>query len=40
MNHKQQSFLELFFSTDKRSQYLKTVAEIKYDNKELAKLSA
>lgn len=40
LNHKKPEFLDLFFSTEKRSKYLKTEAEIKYDGKYLNQLSA
>lgn len=40
LSQKKHEFLNLFFSTEKRSEYLKTEAEIKYDGKELSKLSA
>ncbi len=40
LNHKKQEFIDLFFLTEKRSAYLKTEADIKYDGKYLNQLSA
>lgn len=40
LNHKKQEFIDLFFSTEKRSKYIKSEAKIRYDSKDLSQLSA